>query len=494
MSIVTQAYRFELDPSNASASALASHAGAARFAFNWGLAEVESRLEARRVLVYLAVRQGAGVAEAESWAAGLVGPIPWDLAALRREWNQAKAEVAPWWQENSKEAYSSGLDALARAFRGYFDSRSGARRGTRVGWPKPKCRHGGRRSFRYTTGAFGLVDVRHVRLPRIGVIRTKEVTTKLLDRLGVGTARVLSATVSEQAGRWYMSFTCLVERLEPTPARPAPVVGVDVGVSHLAVLSTGEMVPNPKPLSKYQRRMARLQRLCARRHGPAKGQRASTRWDRSHAALARTHRKVAHSRADALHKLTTALASLHGTVVVEDLNVSGMTASAKGSGHWRGKAGLNRAILDTAPGALRRQLAYKCAWYGSTLVVADRWYSSSKTCSRCKTVKAKLSVAERIYCCEHCGLVIDRDYNAAINLASLVEGVGTASGAGTGRNLVPANAPGEERFMPTGRCSSPNCEDGTGPTRPEKTATAVEQSTACPPCDLALRCSGFERC
>ena len=477
--IVTQGFRFELDPSNARCSALASHAGAARFAFNWGLAEVESRLEARRVLVALAVRQGAGVVEAERWAAGLVGPIPWSLPALRREWNRAKGEVAPWWAENSKEAYSSGLDGLARAFRGYFDSRSGARRGSRVGWPSPKRRHARRRSFRYTTGAFGVLDARHVRLPRIGVVRTKEPTTSLLDRVGGGMARVLSATVSEQApGRWWVSFTCRVERAEPTPAPSATVVGVDVGVHHLAVLSTGEMIPNPKPLSKYQRRMARLQREWARRKGPGHRRRPSKGWRRSAAALAQTHRKVAQARADGLHKLTTTLATGQGTVVVEDLNVAGMTATARGSGHWRGKAGLTRALLDVAPRELRRQLAYKCAWYGSTLVVANRWYPSSKTCSGCQTVKAKLSLTQRTYRCEHCGLVIDRDVNAAINLASLVEAAGTASGAGTGRNPVPANAQGEERFMPTGRCSSPNCEDGTGPTRPGKTATAAEQSTA----------------
>jgi putative transposase len=164
------------------------------------------------------------------------------------------------------------------------------------------------------------------------------------------------------------------------------------------------------------------------------------RWQRSNAALARTHRKVAQARADGLHKLTTALARRNGTVVVEDLNVSGMTATAKGSGRWRAKAGLNRAILDAAPGELRRQLGYKCAWYGSKLMVADRWYPSSKTCSGCNTVKAKLSLTQRTYRCEQCGLAIDRDVNAAINLALLVEAFGTASGAGTGRNRVPANA------------------------------------------------------
>jgi putative transposase len=476
--MVLQAYRFELDPSNAVGAALASHAGAARYSFNWGLAEVESRLAARRELTALAIRQGASLPEAESWAAGLVGPIPWSLPALRREWNRAKDEVAPWWRENSKEAYSSGLDALARAWRNYFDSVGGIRQGGRVGWPRPKRRRGGRRSFRVTTGSFGVVDARHVRLPRIGVIRTKEATTSLHDRLEAGTSRVLSATVSERGGRWWVSFTCEVERTEPTPVQPLSVVGVDVGVSHLAVLSTGEMIPNTKPLSKYQRRMARFQRECSRRLGPAKGRRPSKRWQRSRSALARTHRKVAQTRIDGLHKLTTALATRHGVIVIEDLNVAGMTATARGSGHWRGKAGLNQAILDVAFGQLRRQLAYKTIWYGSHLVAADRWHPSSKTCSGCKAVKAKLPRTQRNFHCGRCGLIIDRDVNAAINLASLVEAVGTASGAGTGRNRVPANAQGEERFMPTGRCSSMNCEDGTGPSRPDKTATAAEQSTA----------------
>src|ERR1039457_4556001 len=109
--------------------------------------------------------------------------------------------------------------------------------------------------------------------------------------------------------------------------------------------------------------------------------------------------------------------------------------TAKGAGRAkRGKAGLNRAMLDAAPGELRRQLAYKTQWYGSALVVADRWYPSSKTCSACGAGKTKLALAERTYHCEQCGLIIDRDYNASINLAALAARTGTASGAGTSRS------------------------------------------------------------
>ncbi|MDA8073365.1 MAG: IS607 family element RNA-guided endonuclease TnpB [Actinomycetota bacterium] len=477
--LVTQAYRFELDPNDKCRSKLASHAGAARFAYNWGLDLVRGHLAARGALVVLAIRSGAGRGDAECWADGLLGPLPWTLPALRRAWNQAKAEVAPWWAENSKEAYSSGLDALARGLDAWAKSRRGARKGPRVGFPRFKTKNAARRSFKVTTGAFGVTDDRHVRLPRIGVIRTKEPTTKLAGLLDAGAGRVLSAAVSQQAGRWYVSFTCEMDRPVPQPP-PGPGVGVDVGVKSLAVLSTGEVVPNPKHLSKYARRMARLQAQCSRRRGPARGQAPSKRWRRSKARLGRAHAQVAAARCDGLHKLTTRLATTHATVVIEDLGVTAMTASAKGSGRWRGKAGLNRAVLDASPGELRRQLTYKTAWYGSALVVADRWYPSSKTCSRCKAVKAKLSLSERTYRCEHCGLVADRDLNAAANLASLVESVtsiGTASGAGTGRGKLPVNAQGEERYMGSPRCSSTNCEDGTS-AELEKTVTATWQQVA----------------
>lgn len=477
---VHQAFRFELDPNNEVLSALASHAGAARYAYNWGLALITERIRSRRVLLTLAQRQGASPAEAEAWAAGVAGAVPWSLPALRREWNRAKAEVAPWWAANSKEAYSSGLDALARGLDAWSKSRRGQRKGPRVGFPRFHKR-GRRRSFRVTTGSFGVVDARHVRLPRIGIIRTKEATTKLGDRVAAGTARVVSVTVRESAGRWYVSFTCEVERGQP-PRRPRePVVGVDVGVSSLAVLSSGEVIANPRHISRYAKRTGRLQVELARRQGPSKGRRPSNRWRHTKARLGRTHAKVAAARSDGLHKLTTAVAKGHHTVVVEDLNVAGMTATARGSGHWRGKAGLNRAILDVAPGELRRQLAYKCTWYGSTLVVADRWYPSSKTCSACGRRKPSLPLAERTYRCEDPGCAnhtgIDRDLNAAINLAALTRvATGTASGAGTGQGDL-ANGRGDERSMGTPRCSSTNRQDGTGP-KPDKTVTATRQQVA----------------
>jgi len=402
-----QAFRFALAPNNEQRSALASHAGAARFVFNWGLALVKARLDAR--------------------ASDPLVVVPWSLPALRREWNQVKGDVAPWWAENSKEAYSSGLDALARGLRAFADAKAGRRQGRPVGFPRFRKKGRGRRSCRFTTGTIGVVDDRHVRLPRIGVVRTAEATGKLAGRVAAGTARILSATIVDDRRRWYVSFTCEVDRAPSRRGPTGPVVGVDVGVSQLAVIAGPQtppvLVANPRPLGRYQRRMARLQRELARRQAGSK-RRAVTR-----GRLARCHRRVRDLRRDRMAKLTTSLARTHTVVVVEDLHVAGMTRRAHGRGRTA-KAGLNRVVLDASLAELRRQLTYKCAWYGSRLVVADRWYPSSKSCSACGWRTPSLPLSARIFECAGCGLVIDRDHNAARNLAK----VAVAASAAETRN------------------------------------------------------------
>jgi putative transposase len=180
--------------------------------------------------------------------------VPWTLPELRREWNRAKDEVAPWWAENSKEAYNSGLDALARALKNWSDSRNGCRRGPPVGFPRRKTKHRTRAACRFSTGAIRLLANRkHVQLPRIGVIRTHESTRKLARRLEQGTARILGATISRTADRWFVSFTVEVQRAIPASNGKASVVGVDVGVRELAALSTGTVIPNPV---RWRRRCA----------------------------------------------------------------------------------------------------------------------------------------------------------------------------------------------------------------------------------------------
>jgi putative transposase len=424
--LVTQAYKFALDPTPRQTGALWSHCGAARYTYNWGLMLIKQRLDER--------------------AASLDVEVPWTLPALRREWNRAKDQVAPWWQANSKEAYNSGLDALARGLKNWSDSKHSRRKGARVGFPRRKTKHRTRPACRFTTGAIRVEpDRHHVTLPRLGRIKTHESTRKLARRLEAGTARILSATVSCTADRWFVSFTVEVQRRVPANRGAGEVVGVDVGIRHLAVLSSGQVIPNPRPLDQAQGRLRRLNRQLARRHGPRgpNGNRRtpSAGWREAQRRLGRAHARVANIRRDRLHKLTSELASSHGTIVVERLNVSGMVHNRR----------LARHIADAGFSDLRRQLGYKTVWYGSTLFVADQWYPSSKTCSACGATKAKLPLSARVFHCETCGRSIDRDLNAACNLAALVNELVAGSGPETVNARGGDASPGLAGQTPTKR-------------------------------------------
>lgn len=432
MTTVVQAYRFALDPNPQHAADLRSHCGAQRFAFNWGLAKVKATLDQRTA------ERSYGLASDE-----LTPSLSWTAYGLRKTWNQTKQVVAPWWRENSKEAYSSGLANLATALTNWADSRKGDRKRHKPGFPRFKGKRDAL-SCRFTTGAFGLVDDRkHVKLPRIGTVRTQESTRKLARHVERGTARIRSATVSYRAGRWFVSFSVEIKRKDLVPAWPRTAVGVDLGVKSLAVLSTGETIPNPKHLEVAQREMRRLQRQASRRQGPDKRAKItpSRRWLHTQTRITRLHAKVADARRDGLHKLTIRLVRTFGAIVLEDLNVAGMLTNRC----------LSRHLAGIAMAELRRQVEYKGAWAGVHLHVADRWYPSSKTCSGCGAVKAKLPLSERVFGCAQCGLVLDRDLNAARNLAALVSshswwatenepdgnpcktGVVSAAGTATGR-------------------------------------------------------------
>ncbi|WSR60156.1 IS607 family element RNA-guided endonuclease TnpB [Micromonospora ureilytica] len=403
-----QAYRFALDLTAGQERDMLAHAGAARVAHNWALAKVKAVMDQR------AAERSYGVAEEH-----LTPSLSWSLAGLRKAWNATKPEVAPWWPEVSKEAFNTGLDALARALKNWADSRNGKRAGRPVGFPRFRSRRRTTPSVRFTTGAIRVApDRMHVVLPRLGSLKLHESARKLARRLDNGTARIMSATVRLDGGRWHVSFTVEVDRVEGTPARPGSVVGVDVGIKHLAVLSTGELVDNPRHLVAAQQRMRSLGRALSRKTGPDRrsGRRPSKRWERAATRLGRAHTRVANLRRDGLHKLTTRIATTYDTIVVEDLNVTGMLANRQ----------LARHIADAGFAEIRRQLAYKTVWNGGRLLIADRWYPSSKTCSGCGAVKTKLALHEREYACKACGLVIDRDCNASLNLATLAATFDTA--------------------------------------------------------------------
>lgn len=425
MTTVTCAYRFALDPTPTQQRALLSHAGAARVAHNWALALVKATMAQR------AAERTYGLDGDQ-----LTPAVSWSLYSLRRAWNQAKATVAPWWAENSKEAYNSGLDAVARALGNWSDWRNGKRLGKVVGFPRFKSRHRSTPAVRFTTGTIRLnPDRHHIVLPRLGTIKTHESTRKLARRIDAGTARILSATVRRDGGRWYSSFTVEVHRAERTPRRPDTVVGVDLGIKTLAVLSDAAPVPNPRHLNSGLRRIGRRNRTMARRFGPydrvtKRRREPSNRWRRAQRGVSTAHARVSNLRRDGLHKLTTRIAAEYGTVVVEDLHVAGMLRNRR----------LARQLADASFGELRRQLDYKTRWHGGRLLVADRWFASSKTCSECGAVRAKLALSERTFVCMSCGVVLDRDDNAARNLRDLA---GTLDVAGSG--LETRNGRGADR-------------------------------------------------
>jgi putative transposase len=372
MTTLQRAFKTELDLNDRQVTACKQHAGAARWAYNWGLV--------RKQEVYQATGKAPSAID------------------LHRELNTLKQTTVPWMYTVSKCAPQEALRNLDQAFAHFFRraklKRQGHWRG-KLGHPQRKTRKRGLGSFRLTGSI--IVFPGAIQLPRLGQLRLKERGYLPTD------AHILSATVSEQAGHWYVSV--LVEQEQDVPDNTGPVVGVDLGVKTLATLSDGTVVPNPRHLRSSLKRLKRCQHAVSRKQQGSHNRRKAVH------RLARLHRRVAHQRANTLHQLTTRLAKTKSVVVIEDLNISGLLKNHH----------LAQAIGDVGWAEFRRQLTYKAAWYGCRVVVVSRWEPSSKRCSGCGHVKETLSLAERVYRCAACGLVLDRDLNAAINLSQLAD-------------------------------------------------------------------------
>ena len=433
---VLRAFKFTLDPTPAQAEALARHAGAARWAFNHALAAKVAAHERWRTEVAALVAHGVPEAEARKRTRVPVPTHP----AIKKALNQVKGDsrkgvdgVCPWWHEVSTYCFQSAFDDADRAWRNWLDSLSGKRAGRRVGYPRFKKKGRSRDSFRLhhdvKKPTIRLAGYRRLRLPKIGEVRLHDSGKRLARLTDRGQAVVQSVTISRGGHRWYASVLCKVTTdlpEKPTARqRDAGRVGVDVGVKYLAALSkpldagdgTTRFVLNPRHIRAAEKRLTRAQRALSRtRKGSARREKAKRR-------VGRLHHEVTVRRVMALHRLTKRLATGFAVVAVEDLNVAGMTRSAKGTieapgRRVRQKAGLNRAILDASPGELRRQLTYKTSWYGSRLAVLDRWFPSSKTCSDCGWQNPRLTLSDRVFVCgdPSCGLRMDRDVNAARNI------------------------------------------------------------------------------
>ena len=350
---------------------LAKHAGTARHAYNWGLELCKKLLNYNR----------------ENPQHKLKFPSAIDLHKLLV--SLVKSEKS-WYYEVSKCAPQYALRQLRQAFADFFNKKR--INGKPVGFPrfKKKSRHN---SFTLD-GSIKVVDHFKIKVPVIGVLKTYE-------RFPHGFLPK-NVTISRQAERWFISFR---QEIEPIcTEKKIAAVGVDLGIKNLATLSTGETIEGAKSYKKLAKKLGRLQKNVSNKLL------RSQNWYKGQLKVARLHRRIANLRKDTLHKLTTNLAKNHSKIVIEDLNVSGMMANRK----------LSKSIADMGLFEFRRQLTYKCNLYGSELIIADRFFPSSKTCSNCGQVKKSLALSERTFNCE-CGFSCDRDLNASYNLVRIAD-------------------------------------------------------------------------
>jgi putative transposase len=392
-------FLFEVEPTTPEQwPRIAQQFGARRYAYNWALAQVKANLDARA-------------------ADPAVVPLRWSFYELRRAWNQAKHQVAPWWRACSKESFASGVADLVAALDNWSESKRGRRAGPRVGFPRFKARRRDRGRVRFTTGAMRLEpDRRHLVVPVIGRLRSKENTRRLQRLVAKGRARVLSMTLTEQGGRLVVSVQAIVAQQPRPPAQPDGRCGIDLGIGReWAVIAhdddTIQRVAHPAPWVQMQKERHRLARQRSRRTTGSRGFRQAS------AKLAALDRRAANLRTHQTHTLTTTLARRYGTIVVEDLDVAAM-------GRGMGRRAFRRTVYQAGIGKVRPMLAYKCAQQGGRLLVADRWLASSKTHHGCGGYLADLRLGERTWVCPGCGRLVDRNANAALNLRDWTGPVG----------------------------------------------------------------------
>jgi putative transposase len=368
------AHKIRLAPNNVQATYLSKAAGTARFAYNWALAEWQKQYAAHR--------------------ADPAQPLPSQLA-LRRQLNAIKRAQFPWMLEVTKCAPQMAIIQLGEAFKNFFAHRAR--------YPVFK-RKGEQDRFTINNDDFRVEDQR-IRIPKLGWVRMRE-------KLRFA-GRIVSATVSRSAGHWYASITVDTHDLFLPPAENQGAVGIDLGVSALATLSTGEVFSGPKALSSLLDRLRQLSRALSRK---VQGSRNRIK---AKLKLGRLHARIGNLRRDGLHQLSTSIARRFHTIGVEDLNVKGIL----------GNRHLARAIADMSFYELRRQLVYKATRRGGQVVEVDRWYPSSKLCSCCGYKLESLALGTRHWTCPGCAAEHDRDVNAAINLKNMaVSSTATACG------------------------------------------------------------------
>lgn len=419
-------FRFSLDPAVEQERVLERHAGASRFAYNQCLRFV---FDARRV------REGGRDVQVprtgydlinrfNTWKkspeAGRVFTVDADGVA------QVGDQGLVWRREVCQQVFEEAAVDLGRGLAAWSDSRRGERAGPSISHPAFKKRTTARTSFRMRNQfpkrgkpaiRVGEGGPRTVRLPRIGTLRVREDTRRLRRMIEKGRARVLFATVSRGQGRWWVSLN--VEAMDLHPARQHPVrdaaspwVGVDLGLTTFAVAARSDRTEVdriddwPRALARTARQRRRLHKAVTRKKGGSQNRRKAVE------RLGRYYARTARIRRHHAHDISNRLVKTHDRLAIEHLDVRGMLAR---------NPNLAAAIHDVGWNLITQQIVYKQAWRGGEVAVVDRFFPSSKTCSGCRSVQDMGGVAERTFVCRTCGLTLDRDLNAAANLAAWAE-------------------------------------------------------------------------
>lgn len=293
----------------------------------------------------------------------------------------------PWLNEISAAAIQQKIRDFQETSKQFFSKT----RKKRIGRPSFK-KKSGIQSYRLPNQKFSLGDNK-IRLEKIGWVKMR------VDRAIPDESKILSCTISMNCcGQYFVSV--LVETLILHKHKTGKMVGIDLGLKSFATLSGSTVIDNIKFFREKQSEIVKIQRHLSRK------KKGSNRYRKNKLRIARLHNKIANKRNYFLHSVTTYLADNYDVICIEDLNVSGMLSNHK----------LAKAISDTSFYQFRSMLEYKCNWYGKELVVIDRFYPSSKTCSKCGWKKEDLTLSDRVFKCENCGMEIDRDLNAAINI------------------------------------------------------------------------------
>lgn len=368
---VLRAYKTKLRPTPAQARYFVGCAGVARFVFNWALADRKATFEA--------------------------GGKP-NKFEQKKRFNSLKDESFPWIREYPYAIAQEEFDRVDTAYQNFFRRVKQGKVGKGTGFPKFKNRYGDRQSFALR-GCITVKDGR-IKLPVIGWVNVAE-----KDYIPNG-RNIKNVTLSQTAGDWFISAQ--TEEEVEQPGTNGHVIGVDVGIKASAVLSDGRAFDAPKVLYKHEKKLARLQRELSRR------EMGSSNRDKTKKKIAELHRKIADTRSHHLHNVSKATVdTLPAAVVIEDLNIKGMMQNGR----------LAKAVADASMGELHRQITYKTEWAGIEVIEAGRWMPSSKTCSNCGCIKSDLTLSDRVFICPDCGFELDRDYNAARNLAAFGEAV-----------------------------------------------------------------------